>query len=243
MRKSIALAMLVATAGVISACSQAHSESGGPTVSRNYQVGPFQEIEVAGPYAVDVRTGANPTVAANGSEKLLEHTVVEVKDGKLLIHPEDQKGWFHTGWHSRGKAIFTVTVPELRGATIAGSGGIKVDRVAGNSFEGTIAGSGGLELGSTEVNSLKLSIGGSGGVKAGAGKVKVAEYEIAGSGGIDAAGVNSEQAKVSIAGSGSVRANATTTAEVDIMGSGDVSVTGGAKCSVSKAGSGNVSCS
>jgi hypothetical protein len=235
--------MLVAAAGVISACSEAHSQSGGPTVSRNYQVGPFQEIEVAGPYAIDVRTGANPTVAANGSEKLLEHTIVEVKGGKLLIHPEEQKGWFHGGWHSRGKAIFTVTVPELRSATIAGSGGIRVDRVAGDSFEGTIAGSGGLQLASMEVKSLKLSIGGSGGVKAGAGKAKLAEYEIAGSGSIDAAGVSADQAKVSIAGSGSVNANATGTAKVDIMGSGDVNVTGGAKCSVSKAGSGNVSCS
>jgi hypothetical protein len=243
MRKSIPAALLIAAAAAITACGEAHSENGGPSVSRNYQVGPFQEIEVAGPYAVDVRTGAKPTVAANGSEKLLEHTVVEVKGGKLLIHPEERNGWFHSGWHSRGKATFTVTVPELRAAAIAGSGAIKVDRVAGDSFEGTIAGSGGLELASTEVNSLKLSIGGSGGVKAGTGKARVAEYEIAGSGGIDAGGVSAEQAKVSIAGSGSVRANATTSAKVDIMGSGDVNVTGGAKCAVTKAGSGNVSCS
>ena len=242
MRKSIAALMLVAAAAAISACSLAHGEEAGPTVSRNYQVGAFQEIEVAGPYDVDVRTGANPTVAANGSEKLLEHTVVEVKDGKLLIHPEGQKGWFHSGWH-HGKASFTVTVPELRGATIAGSGGIKVDKVAGDSFEGTIAGSGGLQLASAEVNTLKLSIGGSGGIRTGAGTAKVAEYEIAGSGGIDAAGVAADQAKVSISGSGSVKANAKTTAEVDIMGSGDVNVTGGAKCAVNKAGSGNVRCS
>jgi hypothetical protein len=243
MRKSIAAALLVAAAGVITACSEARSEGGGPTVSRNYQVGAFQEIEVAGPYDVDVRTGANPTVAANGSEKLLEQTVVEVKDGKLLIHPEEQKGWFHAGWHHRGKARFTVTVPALRAATIAGSGGIKVDKVAGDSFEGTIAGSGGLVLASTEVQSLKLSIGGSGGIQAGTGKAKSVEYEIAGSGGINAGGVSAEQAKVSIAGSGSVQANATGTANVEIMGSGDVNVSGGAKCSVTKAGSGNVRCS
>jgi len=243
MRKSIAIGLLSAAGATIAGCGEAHSEGGGPTVSRNYQVGAFQEIEVAGPYAVDVRTGANPTVAASGSEKLLEHTIVEVKGGKLLIHPEEQKGWFHSGWHSRGRATFTVTVPELRGAAIAGSGGITVDKVAGDSFEGTIAGSGGLQLGSTDVKSLKLSIGGSGGIRTGTGKAKMAEYEIAGSGGIDADGVSAEQAKVSIAGSGSVKANATASAKVDIMGSGDVNVTGGAKCSVSKAGSGNVRCS
>ena len=243
MRKSIAAAAIAAAAAATSACGHDRNEDGGPSVSRNYQVGTFQQIEVAGPYDVEVRTGADPTVAANGSEKLLAHTVVEVKGDTLSIHPEDQKGWFHTGWHHNGKAKFVVTVPELRAATIAGSGGIKVDKVRGDSFEGTIAGSGGLVLASTEVQTLKLSIGGSGGIQAGNGKVKNAEYEIAGSGGINATGVSAEQAKVSIAGSGSVNGNATGTASVDIVGSGDVNLGGGAKCTVSKAGSGNVHCS
>ncbi|HUP67602.1 MAG TPA: head GIN domain-containing protein [Sphingomicrobium sp.] len=242
MRKSIAATALIGTAAVLSACSHGQAEDAGATVSRNYQVGGFEQIEVAGPYDVEVRTGSGPTVAANGSEKLLERTVVEVKGGTLSIHPKEQKGWFHSGWH-RGKAKFVVTVPALRGATIAGSGGIKVDRVAGDSFEGTIAGSGGLQLASTDVKSLKLSIGGSGGIQAGTGKAKVVEYDIAGSGGIQAQGVNAEQAKISIAGSGSVTGNATSTAEVDIMGSGNVNISGGAKCTVSKAGSGNVKCS
>lgn len=243
MRKPIATAAIIAAAVATPACSHDRSEDGGPTVSRNYQVGGFSQIEVAGPYDVEVRTGSNASVSAKGSEKLLERTVVEVEGDKLLIHPEKQKGWFHGGWSSRGKASFVVTVPALRAATIAGSGGIKVDKVAGDAFEGTIAGSGGLVLGSTEVQSLKLSIGGSGGIQAVSGKAKSVEYDIAGSGGINANGVSAEQAKVSIAGSGSVNANATGTASVDIVGSGDVNLSGGAKCSVSKAGSGNVRCS
>ena len=243
MRKPIAAAAIIVAAAATPACSHDRSEDGGPTVSRSYQVGGFRQIEVAGPYDVEVRTGSGPSVAAKGSEKLLKRTIVEVKGDKLLIHPEKQKGWFHTGWSSRGKASFVVTVPQLSAATIAGSGGIKVDRVAGASFDGTIAGSGGLVLASTDVQSLKLSIAGSGGIQAGRGKAKSAEYEIAGSGAINANGVSAEQAKVSIAGSGSVNAIATAAASVDIMGSGDVNVSGGAKCSVTKAGSGNVKCS
>ena len=230
--------LLIAAAAATSACRH----DAGPTVSRDYQVGAFQQIEVAGPYDVEVSTGSKPSVAANGSESLLAHTIVEVTGDKLSIHPEEEKGLFHMGWH-HGKARFVVTVPALRAATIAGSGGIKVDRVTGDAFEGTIAGSGGLQLASTDVQSLKLSIGGSGGIKTGTGKAKTADYEIAGSGGIDAAGVSAEQAKVSIAGSGSVSANATGTADVEILGSGDVNISGGAKCSVSKNGSGNVHCS
>jgi hypothetical protein len=242
MRKSIAAAVIAASAAT-SACGQARSEDGGPATSRNYQVANFQQIEVAGPYDVDVRTGANASVSAQGPQKLLDRTVVEVKGDKLVIRPERQNGWFHVGWTSHGKAHFAVTVPQLRGATIAGSGDVRVDRVQGDQFEGTVAGSGGISVATMDVQSLKLAIAGSGGLKAGAGKAQAANYDIAGSGDIDAAAVQTQQAKVSIAGSGSVRAHSSGTADISIMGSGDVDISGGAKCSIHKAGSGNVRCS
>ena len=240
MQRSLAAA--IAASAVLSGCHVRAGEGGGSTVSRNYQVGNFQTIEVAGPYDVEVRTGSNPSVAAHGSQKLLERTVVEVEGDKLVIHPENNHSFFHFGWSNHGKATFTVTVPKLSGATIAGSGDIHVDRVEGSQFEGSVAGSGGITVANFDVQQLKLSIAGSGGVK-GSGKAKSAVYDIAGSGGIDGSGIVAEQAKVSIAGSGDVKAHATGTADVSIMGSGDVDVSGGAKCTVSKAGSGNVRCS
>ncbi len=243
MRNAVAAAALIAVAAATPACSQNRAENGGATISRNYPVGGFRQIEVAGPYDVEVRTGSNPSVSAQGSEKLLERTVVEVKGDKLLIRTERNKGWFRMGWSSKGKARFVVTVPELGGAAIAGSGDIRVDRVKGQSFDGSIAGSGGLNIGAVEVGTLRLSIAGSGDARTGAGRAQNAEYEIAGSGGVEAGGVSTQALKVSIAGSGNVRANATQTADVDIVGSGDVVVTGGAKCNVSKAGSGDVRCS
>jgi hypothetical protein len=239
MRKTMPAALIAAIA--VAGCSGANAEDGGANVSRNYQVGGFQQIEVAGPYAVEVRTGGKPSVSAQGSEKLLERTIVEVRGNKLIIRPQKRNGWF--GWSTRGEARFTVTVPQLTAAAIAGSGDIKVDRIQGSGFEGSVAGSGGLDLGSIDVQSLKLSIAGSGGVKAGNGKAQSAEYDIAGSGDVDAGAVQTQQARVSIAGSGNVRAHAASTADISIMGSGDVDIAGGAKCSVSKAGSGEVRCS
>jgi hypothetical protein len=241
MRKSI-IAAVVAASAALSACGMARSEDGGPAVAKNYKVGNFDSIEVAGPFNVEVRTGANPSVSARGPEKMLEHMVVEVRGGKLVIRPERRNGPFSSGWNYRGTVDVTVTVPMLRAAEIAGSGDIKVSEVRGDSFDGSVAGSGGLEVGKLEVKTLKLAIAGSGGARA-AGRAQNASFDIAGSGDIDAKGVQAQNADVSIAGSGNVAANATGTASVSIMGSGDVEVTGGAKCSVSKAGSGNVSCS
>lgn len=242
MRKIIAVAAIAAASAATSACGHADND-GGATVSRNFQVGSFQQIEVAGPYEVDVRTGGNPTVSAKGPEKLLDRTIVEVQDGKLVIHPQEHRGFMNFSFGSHGNAHFTVTVPQLTGATIAGSGGIDIDRVEGPAFEGTVAGSGGLDVKNVAVQSLKLSIGGSGSAKAEAGKATAADYSIGGSGDIEAGGVQAQQAKVSIAGSGNITANATGTADVSIMGSGDVTVSGGAKCTINKAGSGSVKCS
>ena len=240
MRKSVAA---VIAASALAGCQVHAEENGGPTVSKNYQVGSFQQIEVAGPYDVEVRTGGNPSVAAKGSQKLLDKTVVEVRGDKLIIHPENNHTWFHMGWSGHhGKASFVVTVPQLSGGTIAGSGDLRIDKVQGDQFDGTVAGSGGITVAALNVQTLKLSIAGSGGIKA-AGKATNVSYDIAGSGGIDGAAIVAENAKVSIAGSGDVKANATGTADVSIMGSGDVNLSGGAKCKISKMGSGNVSCS
>lgn len=243
MRKSIAAAALIAALAATGGCGHARGEDPGPTVSRNYAVGDFRQIEVAGPYDVEVRTGSKPSVSAEGGEKLLGRTKVEVTDGKLIIHPENHHGMFSWGWSTHGNARFVVTVPELRGAHIAGSGDIKVDQVKAESFEGGVAGSGTLSVASLQVQLLKLEIGGSGGIKAGAGNAKTAQYEIAGSGDIDAGSVAVEQARISIAGSGNIRAHATGAADVDVAGSGDVEISGGAKCTVNKHGSGDVRCS
>ena len=243
MRTAIAAAALMAIAASTPACSQNRNDDRGATISRNYPVGGFRQIEVAGPYDVESRTGGNAAVSAQGSEKLLGRTVVEVKGDKLIIRSQREKGWFQMGWSNKGQARFVVTVPELSGATIAGSGDIRVDKVRGQSFRGSVAGSGGLGIGMMEVEMLKLSIAGSGDARVQSGKARNADYEIAGSGDVDAGGIGAEALKVSIAGSGNVRANATRTADVSIVGSGDVVVTGGAKCNVRKAGSGDVRCS
>lgn len=234
---------IAAAALALGAChvgADADKGDAGPKVSRTYQVGAFDRIEVAGPFDVQVVTGGKPGVSANGNQKLLEKTDVVVEGGVLKIMPKKKNGtrW---GWSNNGNAVFTVNAAALKGAAIAGSGGIDIDKVAGD-FEGEVAGSGDLKLASVAGGKVKLAIAGSGDVQA-AGKADSVEIEIAGSGGIDAKGLASRTASVSIAGSGNVSAQASETADVSIMGSGDVEVTGGAKCKVTKAGSGDVRCS
>lgn len=239
MRKAIAVGAILAAAA-LTACAQSRTETGGPTVERDFQVGAFERIEVAGHYDVEVRTGAAPSVHATGPEKELERLVVEVRGDRLLIH--SRKSGIGMHWSSSGPMKIAVTVPKLSGASLAGSGGVNIDKVAGERFKGEIAGSGDLSVGSIEATLVELSIAGSGNISA-AGRARTAQYNIAGSGNIDAERLTSETADVSVAGSGNVTANATTTANVNSMGSGDIALAGGAKCTVNKHGSGDVRCS
>ena len=239
MRKMILMAIAAAAA---SAGCESRAQEGGSATQRSYQVGGFDRVEVAGPYDVRVRTGASPSVSASGPQELIERLVVEVKDGRLQIHPRKERGGFN--WNSnRGTATVDVTVPMLRAAAIAGSGEVRVDNISGDRFDGSVAGSGDLHLDSLQVQALKLSIAGSGDVRVAAGQAGNADYSIAGSGDIDAARVRAGTAAVSIAGSGNINGHAAETAAVSIIGSGNVELTGGAKCTVSKAGSGSVRCS
>ncbi len=234
---SVVVAALLAAACHFSA--DAEERDPGPEVTRSYQVGAFEKIAVAGPYEVKVVTGGQPGVSAKGGENLLAETDVVVEGDTLKIMPKKRKG-FRWGW-SDGKAVFTVNATALRGAAIAGSGGIAIDKVAGD-FDGDVAGSGALNLASVAGGKIKLAIAGSGDVSA-AGKADSVDLSIAGSGDINAGGLAAQTADVSIAGSGNITANASGTADVSIMGSGDVELTGGAKCNVSKHGSGDVRCS
>ena len=240
MKKALAFG-IVAAAAATAACSQARSENGGPTVDRNFTVGEFDKVELAGAYDADIRVGGAPSIQARGSQKAIDDLEVTVENGALVIRPRKKMNF---GWSStHGKVALTVTVPTLRAAELAGSGDIRIDRVSGDSFDGGIAGSGNLTVGNVEVNKLKLAVAGSGNAEAGGGRAKSVEYDIAGSGGIRAKGVAAETASVTIAGSGNIDGQASQTASVNIMGSGNVELTGGAKCSVSKAGSGNANCS
>lgn len=238
-RRFVTAAALALLAGACHVGSKAEDRDAGPQTSRNYQVGAFDKLAVSGPYEVNVVSGGAPGVSATGGANLLDETEVVVENGTLKIRPKKRIG-IHFGWHN-GKAIFTVKATALHAAAIAGSGGVNVDKVAGD-FDGSVAGSGGLKLASVAGGKIALNIAGSGGIDA-AGKADSVDLSIAGSGDIRAGGLTAKTADVSIAGSGNVAAHASDSAAVSIMGSGDVEISGGAKCSVSKAGSGDVRCS
>jgi hypothetical protein len=237
-------AMLLVPLLALGACGMggAHEKSAasGHNGRRDFQVGGFDRVELAGSQNVIVTVGGAPSAYAEGDTGLLDRLEVKVENGVLRIG--QKKGNWSFGWRKdHGPITVHVTAPSLRGAEVAGSGDMRIDKVQGDVFAGSIAGSGELELASLTAKTTSFSIAGSGGVTA-TGTADSTDISVAGSGDVRTGGLQVRHAKVSIAGSGNVEAKAMETADISIMGSGDVVITGTAKCNVSKMGSGDARC-
>lgn len=237
MRMLAILAVLpLAACGAMAKGDAGESASG----TRSFALADFSKVELKGADDVIVTVGPAFAVRAEGPAKELDKLRI-TRDGATLSVGRENSSGFNWG-ASRGEGVRVyVSMPRIEAASVAGSGDMKVDRVAGGSFSGAIAGSGDLSIGTLQTASTKLSVAGSGGIAA-KGVARDLTLSIAGSGGIDAGGLKASRARVSIAGSGSAVADVTGPAEVSLMGSGDAQLGAGAKCTVNKMGSGEARC-
>jgi hypothetical protein len=218
------------------ACStSAAVESSGQGAQRNFAVGDFNRVELAGSHDVRVTVGGAPSVRAEGDPADLDRLEIKVENGRLRI------GSKRGSWTSHGKVTVYVTAPNLQAVDVAGSGNMEVAPLRTGEFRGEVAGSGNLTLQGLESDAASFDIAGSGNVRA-AGRTRALRIEVAGSGNGKLADLQAETAEISIAGSGNAEVRASGTAAIDLVGSGNVGVTGGARCSVSKMGSGEVRC-
>lgn len=222
----------------LGACTS-HEDEGGPraTGQRSFQIGEFESVSLEGSTDVVVAVGGAPSVRAEGDARMIERLEIQVEEGALKVGY--RRGWLD--FRSGGPVTVYVTTPTLNGATIAGSGDMRIDSVQTEAFEAEIAGSGDLEIRALRARRASFAVHGSGNVRA-AGMAEDVDAMIAGSGNVRLDQLQSRRTSVSIAGSGNVSVNATDAVEGEVMGSGNVTVHGRARCSISKMGSGNVRC-
>jgi hypothetical protein len=210
----------------------------GASGQRAFEVGAFQSVELAGPHDVVVTVGGAPSVRAEGDAEAIERLHIRVEDGELKVGTR-RDSWFSGARH--GRATVYVTAPSLTGVSVAGSGGMRVDRIQAETFDASIAGSGNLDIAALQARRAEFSIAGSGNITA-AGTAEQAEVDIAGSGNARLDSLQARRAEVSIAGSGDINLQASEAVEGSIMGAGNVNVRGTARCSVTKMGSGEARC-
>jgi hypothetical protein len=224
----------------LAACgSHANAAGNGPQTTRNFSVGAFQSVELAGSDDVHVVSGKQASVVAFGPSAVLDRLDIHIEGGALKISRK-RSGW-HMGWSTSRGAVVTVTTSGIDAAALAGSGNLTVERVTRDSFKGSVAGSGELRLGEVHAAKLTLDVGGSGNISA-SGTASDASLFIGGSGDIVAPNLVTQTARVSVGGSGNAQLTARTSATISLAGSGNVTVKGTTNCQISKVGSGDARC-
>ena len=201
-------ALLMAACGFSAGAQEGEEEKAGPSVRKDYQVGSFDRVALGGSHNVVVTVGGAPSVRAEGDAETLDRLEIKVENGILHIghKNEDGKRWF--GGRNHRSATIYVTAPAIAGASIGGSGDLKIDKVQGERFAASIGGSGDMEIGSIRVNEADFSIAGSGDIR-GSGAAERSNISIAGNGDIGLQDLETKRMTVSIVGNGDVRARAT----------------------------------
>ncbi|MAW95556.1 MULTISPECIES: head GIN domain-containing protein [unclassified Leeuwenhoekiella] len=241
MKKQLAFIALVLTTALAQAqwWGGKKIEGNGNEVTRERQVGSFNEIDVAGSFDVYLVAGSEGTVSVEAEENLQEYIITEVKGDKLKIHTKDG----YSLRTSRNKGI-VITVPfrDIEKVSLAGSGDIMTkDPINAQNFRCALAGSGDMVL---EVNAqdVRASLAGSGDLVV-KGSTQQVELEVAGSGDLDASDLKSKDATARVSGSGDINLNCDGgTLKANVAGSGDIRYTGKPeKVNSNVVGSGSVS--
>jgi len=177
-------------------------------------LGEFRSVNASTMGDVHVVVGPATRVEVSCDDNLLEHVRTRVIDGVLKIDTDGRSMAFRQGLKVE------ITCPALEGATLAGSGALKIEGLAGERFEANLSGSGDL---------------------AARGKIAHASLSLTGSGDLDCRELEAQEAQVSLAGSGDVRVQAKAGLSVSVSGSGDVRYSGSpARVTRSVAGSGTI---
>jgi hypothetical protein len=208
---------------------------------RRFTVSGFEKVQVEGPFQVVLTTGRSPGAVATGSTQALDRVSVAVEGRTLRIRPNRSVWGSLASGGDEGGVTLAVSTHELSGVSVAGSGGLRVDKAKSMRFDIALSGSGRISVAQLDVDRLELQVLGAGGVSL-AGRTKTMRATITGQSGLDAAGLVAEDAEISADTTGAVALGARRSAKVTATGAGDVEIGGTPACTVRAIGAGRVRC-
>ena len=235
-KKSIVFALFLAGAvilfagcGIIKASHQASSD----VVSRSFEPGDFNAINIGGPYEIIFRQSERAYVTIEVRESLFDILRVDVRGNALHVSTQANV----TG---AGNQKVYVYAPYLEGAVISGlATATDWDAVSGENFSLTASGSASIKI-ALDVENLSVNSSGSGTARL-SGRSDVVDISRSGSGGVQAFDLQTKNAVVGSSGSGRVEISVSDSLDVTSSGSGSVRYRGNPIVSQRTSGSGTVS--
>src|SRR5664279_519100 len=186
-----------------------------------------------------INIGPEFKVVLEGEKRYLDEIITEVSGGKLVIRNEN---WRMNNWKMNEKVTVYITMPELNGLGVSGSGKAEIkDAVKTSDLNLSVSGSGKLYASDISVSNLDCSISGSGDISlGGGGSSSKAGISISGSGNYFGDAFKISSAEIHISGSGNCECNVTESLRASISGSGNVTYGGNPKLDAHVSGSGKV---
>jgi hypothetical protein len=213
----------------------ASSASAAP-LPRSFTVTSFDRIRVEAPYAVTLNTDRAPFARTEGSPAALDLVDLRVEGRTLIIR---QRSGFGAG-SAVGPVRISLGTPEIRSASLSGSGSLEVGRMSGLSADVALLGSGRLTVKTLSADRVNVALQGSGALRLG-GRTESARLTAQGTGSLEAADLTAEDLTLAAEGAGLVTAKATRQATIAAAGAVQVRVTGAPACTLRVAGSAEVS--
>lgn len=172
------------------------------------------------------------SVRIEGKDEDVKNIITKLEENTLIIKTKP-------GIHIMGEISIFVSMPEVKGLNVSGSGDILAQkRINATDIKLNVSGSGNLFVDDLQSTEIESSISGSGEIKVKGTAVESLKIDIAGSGDFSSEELASKDVQVNIAGSGSARVFASDNLNTSIAGSGDVYYKGSPLVNASSVGSG-----
>lgn len=204
------------------------------------KVDPFSEISLRISAKVHLEQGSKYNLEIVAKPSTLDEIITEVKDGKLIIRFPNKNYFWKT--FQPGEVTIYVTMPEIKGLGISGSGDIVADDLLKTKeIELAVSGSGNIRLSELAAERVTALISGSGDiVLAGSRDAQDLSVSISGSGNFKALDFSADDVSVKVSGSGNVGVGANKNLYVRLFGSGNVTYKGRPLIDQAISGSGKV---
>ena len=208
----------------------------GQSTKETRNVSGFSEIGYGIAGNLYIKTGPEFSVVLEGDKKYLSLVETSVKNGKLVIRTDNYRLF------NNERANVYITLPELKGLGVSGSGDAQVENNLKNeALNLHVSGSGKIFVPEVITGSLNCSISGSGDIIIkGVGDIDKGDISISGSGRYSGESAKFKSLRVGISGSGNCTCNVVESLNVSISGSGNVYYSGDPKIDARVSGSGHV---
>jgi hypothetical protein len=232
-KRLLLIAILIASCVLLGACSLDIVRGSGKRVTESRPVSGIDRVVLAGSGDVILIQDDGESLTVETDDNLMQYITTEVRGGTLTLGTKK-------GVNVRPTRLrFTLTVVDLDGITVSGSGNVDVERFDTDDLEIQVSGSGDVRVKTLTVQTTKVRIDGSGSVNL-AGQASEQEVTIGGSGKYLGEDLRSETSSVKIDGSGDATLWATDSLDARVAGSGTVRYYGDPQTSFSGSGSGRI---